>query len=231
MSFSRSTPAKLHADALAEAMRGVGFRLGPPSSRVPADLELTLVSAAAQALPRDYRVLGVVVAWLEVHGPRVNVPRLLRFADELCEERLERAWWAAVGAWMGRSDARWRTLTRLHEGDPLDLDDAEITTMQIRRGGEDERFAGSALRVYAKLLRSRVDDVDPPALLASRHPLYMRRLQLGANYRADVWAALDERPEATPAEIARAVGCAYATALAVVQDWRLVREAEGTRAA
>lgn len=230
MSFSRSTPTKLRGDALYDAMRGVGLRLGAPSARTPSDLELTMVSAAAQALPRDYRVLGVMVAWLEVHGARVNVPRLLRFAQELCETPLERAWWAAIGAWLGREDARWRTLMRLHEGAPLDLDDTEVTALQIQRGGEDPRFTGTALRVYAKLLRSRVEDVDPPALLASRHPLYLRRVQLGANYRADVWAALDQTPHATPAEIARTVGCAYATALAVVHDWRLAREASGPRA-
>ncbi|HEX5660282.1 MAG TPA: hypothetical protein VFX59_23970 [Polyangiales bacterium] len=173
----------------------------------------------------------MVVAWLEVHGARVNVPRLVRFAQELCATPLEHAWWSAVGAWLGREDARWRSLTRLHEGEPLDLDDAAITTLQIQRGGEDPRFTGTSLRVYAKLLRSRVEDVDPPALLARRHPLYLRRVQLGANYRADVWAALDETPDATPAEIARRVGCAYATALAVVHDWRLAHEAEGPRAA
>lgn len=184
-----------------------------------------------EALPRDYRVRGVVVAWFEVHGMRVNVPRLLRFAQALCATPLERAWWAAIGAWLGRDDARWRTLVRLHKGIAVDLDDAEITELQWKRSGEDLRFQGTALRVYAKLLRSRVEDVDPPALLASRHPLYLRRVQLGANYRADVWAALDRTPHATPAEIARAASCAYATALAVVRDWRLAREAEGPRAA
>lgn len=224
MSFSRAMPSTLHGAALNAAMRALGMRLGASASRASKDIELTLVSVAAEALPHDYRVLGVLLAWLEVHQGRVNLPRLLRFVEVLCERSLERAWWAAVGAWQGRVDARWRTLGRVYDGEALSLEDADVTDLQIRRNGEDPRFVGSPLRVHAKLLRSRTADVEPPAVLARHNALYLRRLQLGSNYRADVWAALDETPEATPAEIARRIGCAYETARLVAQDWKLVRE-------
>ncbi len=79
------------------------------------------------------------------------------------------------------------------------------------------------LRVHAKLLRSRLADVDDAVQLASRHPVYLKRLQLGPTYRADVWAALDDEPTATPAAIARRVGCAYETARAVADDWKTAR--------
>jgi hypothetical protein len=48
-----------------------------------------------------------------------------------------------------------------------------------------------------------------------------------------VWAALDQRPDATVAEIARSVGCAYETARSVAEDWRTARAAArmGTAAA
>jgi hypothetical protein len=113
----------------------------------------------------------------------------------------------------------------LYRGPALALDDEEITELQIKRVGEDPRFAGSALRVHAKLLRSRAADVDDSVQLAGRHRGYLRRLQLGANYRADVWAALDADADATAAEVARRVGCAYETARGVVEDYRVVMAA------
>lgn len=147
----------------------------------------------------------------------------MRLADALSEDPLARAWWSAIGTWLSRTDARWKTLVRLYDGPVISLDDANVTTLRIQRAGEDPRFVGSPLRVHAKLLRSRPADVETPAQLVRHHPLYLRRLQMGPNYRADVWAALDARPEASPAEIARVVGCAYETARAVARDWELVR--------
>jgi hypothetical protein len=224
MSFSRTTPTALRGSVLHASMRAVGMRLGGSAAEASFDMELTLVSAVLEALPRDYRALGVVLAWLEVHQERVNVPRLLRFADALSAAPLARAWWAAIGSWLGRTDARWKTLMRLYDGPALPLDDAEATALQIRRSGEDPRFAGTALRVHEKLLRSRVADVASPAQVARHHRLYLRRVQFGPNYRADVWAALDDRPEVSPAEIARGVGCAYETARSVSRDWKLARD-------
>lgn len=226
MPFSRITPAALRGGELLASMRALGMRLGGAAAGASMDMELTLVSASLEALPRDFRALGVLMAWLEVHQAHVNVPRLLRFADELSKDSLARAWWSAVGTWLGRTDARWKTLARLYHGPVISLDDADITALQIQRAGEDPRFLGSRLRVHAKLLRSRAADVETPAQLARHHPLYLRRLQMGPNYRADVWAALDARPDASPAEIARVVGCAYETARAVARDWELVREVE-----
>ena len=59
----------------------------------------------------------------------------------------------------------------MYKGRRLDLDDPDVTTLQITRAGEDERFVGTRLRVHAKLLRSRAADVDGPTELASRHAL------------------------------------------------------------
>ena len=207
------------------ALRSIGMRVGStPAGREPADIEVTLTSAVEHALPSDYRLLGVIVAWLEEHHARVNIPRLGRLVKRsTADGPLVSAFWAAIGHWLGPQDARWRALERLYVGKTLDLDDAEITAIQLQRAGADPRFAGSPLRVHAKLLRSRVADVDTSEQLAARHPLYRKRLELGANYRADVWYALERNPDATPAQIARSVGCAYETARSVAEDFRLLQ--------
>jgi hypothetical protein len=232
MSFSRTVPEVFSGAALDVAMRGIGMRVGAsrlPESRASADLERTLVSVVHEALPNDFRLLGVLLAWLEVHQERVNVPRIGRLIQEAARTPLTKAWWAAIGVWLGREDARWRALSKLYAGPRQDLDDPTVTTLQVQRSGEDARFQGGPMRVHSKLLRSRTADVEKPAVLASRHPLYFLRLLLGPNYRADVWAALDEQPDATPAQVARVVGCAYETARSVAKDWALAQSVERSR--
>jgi hypothetical protein len=226
MPFSRTQPARTSVKTLNAALRSIGLRVGPTRrSAAPADIELTLASAVEQAMPRDYRLLGVIVAWLEEHRARVNVPRLGRIIERSPAAASVHAFWAAMGKWLGANDPRWRAIERVYHGEPLDLDDAEVTAIQLQRVGSDPRFEGSALRVHAKLLRSRAEDVDTSEQLAARHPLYRKRLELGANYRADVWYALECKPAATPAEIARLVGCAYETARSVTEDFRLLQRA------
>lgn len=224
MPFSRKQPASVIAN-LGAALRSLGIRVGStPASREPADIELTLALAVEQALPRDYRLLAVLVTWLDEHHARVNVPRLGRVAkSKAAGDPLLSAFWAAIGQWLGAQDTRWLAMKRLYVGKTLDLDDAKITAIQLKRAGADPRFAGSPLRVHAKLLRSRTADVDTSEQLAARHPLYRKRLELGANYRADVWCALDREPHATPAQIARKVGCSYETARSVAEDFRLLQ--------
>lgn len=225
MPFSRTQPEPRAVASLDAALRSLGIRVGStPASREPADIELTLTSAVEEALPRDYRLLAVLVTWLEMHHARVNVPRLGRVVKgNAARSPLVSAFWAAIGHWLGAQDTRWLAMKRLYVGKTLDLDDAEITTMQLQRAGADPRFAGSPLRVHAKLLRSRAADVDTSEQLAARHPLYRKRLELGASYRADVWYALERDPQATPAQIARKVGCSYETARSVAEDFRLVQ--------
>ena len=227
MPFARTTPLLPSGADLDQAMRSIGLRVGrgEPHKGMSSDIELVLAAVACEALPKDYRLLGVLAAWLELHHARVNVPRLGRILRHASSDVLVLAWWGAVGHWLAKEDIRWRALERLYEGPRLDLDDPEITALQVELGGEDPRFAGGPLRVHAKLLRSRASDVEQPHELATHHPLYLRRVQFGPSYRADVWAALDAEPHATPAQIARRVGCAYETARVVAMDWHVAQQA------
>jgi hypothetical protein len=226
MPFSRAQPASPSAQSLNAALRGIGVRVGSRTNTAePTDIETTLVAAVEHALPRDHRLLELIVAWLDAHHARVNVARLGRFVKRSAASALGRAFWAAMGRWLGAQDTRWRALERLYRGEPLDLDDPEINAIQLQRVGADPRFANSALRVHAKLLRSRAADVDTREQLAACHPLYRKRLELGANYRADVWHALEHNPEATPAQVAHIVGCAYETARSVAEDFHLLQRA------
>jgi hypothetical protein len=223
MPFSRTPPLGPATTDLNAALRSIGVRIATTQLQEPGDIEVTLSAAVNAAVPHEYRLLGLIVAWLELHHDRVNVPRLGRIVRR--SEVKVRAFWSAIGKWLGAEDARWRALERIYTGDPVELEAADITALQLKRLGPDPRFNGSALRVHAKLFRSRVADIDTREQLASRHPQYRKRLELGANYRADVWTALERNPTATAAQIARSVGCAYETARSVMEDFHILQRA------
>ena len=225
MAFSRPSALleRPHDDALTRDMVGIGMNFAAEPN-VEAPIEETLVHASSLGLDDgDLRVLSVLTVWLGVHAQHVNADRLVRCVSEHPSARV-RAYWAAVARWLGK-DRRFARLAKLYDGPALELLPVG-TEFQIARRGEDERFAGSALRVPAGTLRDRGADVLSPEPLVRRHAGYRNRVRMGPTWRADVWTVLERTPELSVAEAARRAGCSFAAAWQVVQDFTLLREAE-----
>jgi hypothetical protein len=221
MVFSRvpgpaETPGR---DALTAAMVGIGMELAAPAAPDP-NIEDTLLFASAEAMDgSDLRILALVVSWFGVHHAWVNADRLTRLVATGGSERV-RALWAALAHWQAK-DRRYARLAGRHRGPHLDLSPG--AEFQIRRHGEDARFAGSGLRVPANLLRDRPADIASPEMLARRHRAYRHRIMMGPSYRADCWAALDADPGLSAAELARRAYASFATAWQVKRDFAIVR--------
>ena len=224
MAFSRARPLgdRPADEALTSDMVGIGmnFAAEPDPS---ASIEETLVYASELGMDtRDLRVLAVLTTWLGFHHERVNADRLVRCVSEHPFERV-RAYWAAIATWLSK-DRRFARLAKLYDGLPVDLLPVG-TDFQIARRGEDERFAGTALRVPAGTLRDRAADVLSPEVLVRRNAGYRNRVLMGPTWRADVWTVLEDAPGVSVSEAARRAGCSFATAWQVVQDFRLLRHA------
>lgn len=229
MPFSRATsPEPMPApDALTARMVGIGMNFAAKAD-ADADIESTLLHASALGMDEgDLRVLAVLTTWLGVHHTHVNADRLVRIAGAHPSERV-RAYWAAIATWL-KKDRRLARLATAHEGAPIDLLSTG-TAFQIKRRGEDERFARSKLRVPNGTLRDRLEDVLSPAVLLRRHAGYRNRVHMGPSFRADVWTALERAPELSIADVARNADCSFATAWQAAQDFRLLR-ASGADAA
>jgi hypothetical protein len=227
MAYKRPTaPIRLlRGDALTAALVGIGMNFDTPplAEMAEANIEDALLSASVEALEGDdLRLLSVLTTWLRVHHPRVNADRLLRIVQTRNEPRV-RAFWAAVGRWLGsdHKDGRFARFTGLYSGPRLDLLSTE-TDFHVRRAGEDPRFAGGPLRVPAKTLRDRDQDVLTPAELARHHTGYRWRVLLGPSYRADMWAALERDSSLPAAELARRAYGSFATAWQVKRDRELL---------
>lgn len=229
MAFKRAATAcaQLSEDELTEAMTGIGMSFAARANH-DANIEDTLVAATEQGmLHDDLRTLAMLVTWLGVHARLINADRLVRLIETHQAPRV-RAFWSAIARWQKR-DRRFARLLTLYGGERVDLLSVG-TDFQVRRHGEDPRFEGSALRVPANALRDRAADVLGPAELVRRHRTYRQRLIMGPSYRADLWAALEENPALSAAELARAAHGSFATAWQVKRDWHLVAPTRGTRA-
>jgi hypothetical protein len=224
MPFSRAlVPAALPRPAvLTSAMAGIGMRFAAAPTPNP-NVEDTLLFASIEAMEnQDLRVLAILVTWFGVHAPWVNADRLTKITA-LQESARVRALWSALARWQ-RQDRRFARLARIYTSESLDLLPVG-TDFQVQRHGEDPRFAGSALRVPANLLRDRATDVDAPAELARHHNAYRCRVKIGPTYRADMWAALEDDPTLSAAALARQTYGSFATAWHVRRDFAILAAA------
>jgi len=211
MGFSRahSRTVPLEADSLTSAMVGIGMNFAAEGTAQP-NIEDTLLYASVEAMERDdLRVLAVLATWFGVHASWVNADRLIKLVAEQKSPRL-RALWSTLARWQ-EQDRRFARMIRLHRGPALDLL-AAGTDFQIRRHGEDPRFKGTALRVPANVLRDRAADALTPSELVKRHHAYRYRVMMGPSYRADMWAALENEPQLSAADLARRTYGSFATA-------------------
>jgi hypothetical protein len=218
MAFRRvvAPSALLVGDELTAALVGIGINLTAAPAPDP-NLEDIVLAASVEGMERgDLRVLSLLVTWLDVHAAWLNADRLTALVRAHPSPRV-RAFWSAVARWRAK-DRRFARMAKAYAGPRVDLL-ATGTGFQVKRAGEDERFAGTALRVPARVLRDRPGDVLSPAELARRHAAYRRRVMLGPSYRADMWAALEQDPSLPPAELARRTYGSFATAWQVKKDW------------
>lgn len=221
MSFSRTLANHVLPEGprLTADMAGIGMLFAVEPSVEP-NIEDTLIAASVEGMEGDdLRVLAVLTTWIGVHHPRINADRLLRGLTQHPTSRV-RAYWAAIGRWLG-NDRRLARLAPLHEGARVQLLRAG-SSFQVRRRGEDDRFRDTDLCVPGGVLRDRPSDVLTPAALADRHRTYRARILIGPSYRADMWAALEREPGLRAAELARRTYGSFATAWKVKQDWALL---------
>jgi hypothetical protein len=187
-----------------------------------ANIEDTLLAASLEGLAGDGRVLSLLVDWLEIHHSRINADRLVQMVRTLSKKESEKfkAFWAAMAQWL--NDNRFAKLKRLapkHRFNFLE----DRTSFLIEKNGEDERFKETCVRIPQNVLRHRLEDILEPQELARVHHAYRFRIFMGPNYKADMWALLQQEPELSAAELARQGYGSYPTAFLVKRDFMLLK--------
>ncbi len=227
MAFSRAVISEIApgSDVLTSSMVGIGMGFAAPSPPREPNIEDTLLFASVLGMEgSDLRVLAILVTWFSVHHAWVNADRLTKLVTSSKAARV-RAFWSALARWQGK-DRRFARLARVHRGPPIALMSVG-SEFQIRRHGEDTRFAGGPLRVPGNVLRDREKDVLTPAQLAKRHGAYRLRVMFGPNYRADLWATLEATPHLSVSELARQTYASFASAWGVRRDFAIAAGSKG----
>jgi hypothetical protein len=228
MPFRRTiAPSTLvHSDELTSCMAGIGMNFAASPATNP-NIEDTILFASIEGMEKhDLRVLAVLVTWFGIHAPWVNADRLTNLVAAQSSIRV-RALWTALAAWQ-KKDRRFARLSMLYTGKRQDVVHAGAE-FQIIRHGEDARFRQSVIRVAANVLRDRTADVLQPSALARTHRSYRYRIMMGPNYRADMWATLEEDSTLSASELARKTYGSFATAWHVLRDFRLLAHAPRTQ--
>ena len=76
-----------------------------------ADIEYTLFLASQEGLEElDFRVLGLIVHWIDTHEAYINHPRLLRLVKNALP--LTQRFWKAIAQWKHRN-RKWRSFLSL----------------------------------------------------------------------------------------------------------------------
>jgi hypothetical protein len=221
MSFKRRKEPESFStgDELTKKLIGIGFMLsGTPIYN--GNIEDTIFAASIAGMAGDFRILSLLVDWLDAHSKQVLADRLFKLANNCFDQRVK-AFWKAIGKWK-KSDPRFRRFAKLYRRQRIDLLFSG-TEFHVRRSGEDVRFENSSLRVPATAgLRHRPEDVMSPSEVAKIHHAYYCRLIIGPTYRADMWAELDLEPELAAAELARRTYGSFATAWEVKRQWEII---------
>ena len=218
----------LQGTALTEALVSIGMRFSARKTRIAeTNIEDALYFASLQGMDADdLRLLSVLTMWLEMHMEYVNVDRLTQLVTASPSKRV-RAFWASVAQWH-KTDSR---LAALRSSAPRNRVHLLRTSsaFQLKRRGEDKRFAGTKLAVPDGTLRRRLSDVLSPQNLCQRHRgyYYYYRVLIGSSYRADMWAALDADPSLSAAQVARRAYGSYATGSRVKREHGVLMQNAG----
>lgn len=224
MSFKRiiSPETFSSGDKLTRDLIGIGFRLKGKANSNP-NIENSLLASSFEGMAGDLRIVSLLVDWLDIHHPRINVDRLFRILKEVDEARVL-AFWSAIGKWKS-ADRRFSKIAKLYKGKRVPLLSSG-TEFHVQRSGEDLRFKDTPLLVpQGAGIRHRPSDILTPHELAKKHLIYYHRLLIGPTYRADMWAELELNPELTATQLAHTCYGSFATAWQVLHEWKVLKEA------
>src|SRR5689334_5517821 len=89
MSFKRTHSPEEFAtgNQLTADMVGIGMKFSGKPSHAP-NIEDTLIAASIEGVNGDYRVMSLLVDWLDIHSPRINANRLIKIIEQLSEHHL-----------------------------------------------------------------------------------------------------------------------------------------------
>ena len=232
MSFSNfviKTGKNLDSD-----LQAIGFNVACEKPSVYPDIESVIVSASMEMVnKKDNRIGGLLVDWLTIHYPRINVDKLTKFVFSLNgpDYKFVRIFWCATAQRFLSKDQRFKRLSEMYKGRRVNFADRflksrarKTTKMLIEIKGEDKRFIGTCIRVPKGYFSERPLQIFSADMVAKNHLFYYYRVMMGPSYRADSWALLQQYPNISAYALQKRACCSYRTAYMVKKDYELLKK-------
>ncbi len=209
-------------------LKKIGCRLGGLSSsetKTPKqwiDIEDTLL-AAANEIPHDPRLFGVLLTWFEVHGDYVLFEKLAKKIKTLSDDSPARIWLNAIyihAAHKGQHQCK-RWIWRSEK--PIYLYPKDVADSAIKIKGAISYFKEMNYFFPEGSIRIRESDVFSREELLKQNRQYRNRYLYGACWRADIITAI-EFGMSSPMEISKCIGCSYEPAHRILSEYRLAKK-------
>ncbi len=190
---------------------GIAFAVDAKSS-IHADPEKTLISSLVTC-NYDRKLLRLILTWFQEYSDLVHVERLLALMKTLSV--IELAWLGGIASYQEESgDIRWRAITREIKklrNEAVHFPQSKFEKLQLKRIGTDKHFKSFKLNIPTIKLDSK-KKIKPRKYTIKNNIWLRMRALFGANWRADIAAALLLGKISNAYQAKKYFGCSYETA-------------------
>lgn len=186
-----------------------------------ADPEGTLIETLS-VLQEERKFLGLILAWIQEYGDFIHVERIKALAKNLSS--LELAWLGGIALHVVGIDKRWNIIVQFAEDykkkQRRRFKMSKLDELAAKRKGYDRAFKKFGLTIQTVQMAKKTKLLKKSHTL-KRHPWLKLRALFGANWRADIAWMMIKRPNQTPYQVAKYLGCNVETAY---RNWSSLKD-------
>ncbi len=198
---------------LAPKLISLGIALSGKPSKIPADIETTLVEALP-VLRGDLKLLNLTLTWAWEMGDLVHVERLKSLATKL--EPIDLAFLGGIAEYTKNQFRNWDLISNyakkiLGNGHKFDLPEKISFSVTTGHSKPEPAFKSFGFIIPEISLSDR-KKLIPRKYLVEDNARFRFRSLFGTNWRADIAFVMSQEKDLNAFKISKLISCSYETA-------------------